>query len=62
MGRTVLAGDWRYTEWHDGSAELYHHSGDPFEYANLAKNPQHGTKLAEMKKLLAEGWKAGLPK
>ncbi|HEY6167827.1 MAG TPA: sulfatase [Verrucomicrobiae bacterium] len=62
MGRTVLTDEWRYTEWHDGSAELYHHPDDPFEYANLAAIPQQAGQRAEMKKLLGEGWKGVLPK
>ncbi len=62
MGRTVFDGRWRYTEWHDGSAELYDHDADPYEYANLVKDPQHSGRLAGMKKLLTSGWKGALPK
>jgi uncharacterized sulfatase len=61
MGRTVLTDRWRYTEWHDGSAELYDHGDDPFEYSNLAKSPPHEAQRTEMKKLLSDGWKAALP-
>src|SRR5262249_48458674 len=38
MGRTVVTDRWRYTEWHDGTSELYDHAADPFEYANLARD------------------------
>jgi len=58
LGRTVLTAEWRYTEWHDGSAELYHHPDDPFEYANLAKDPSHAKKVAKMQALLRDSSKA----
>jgi len=61
MDRTVFDGRWRYTEWPDGSAELYDHENDPFEYANLARDEKHHAQLAEMKKLLHDGWQAALP-
>lgn len=61
MGRTVMTDRWRFTEWHDGSAELYDHGEDPFEYSNLAKNPQHAARRAELKKLLDDGWKSVSP-
>ncbi|MEK7707804.1 MAG: sulfatase [Verrucomicrobiota bacterium] len=61
MGRTVFDGRWRYTEWPDGSAELYDHDHDPFEYANLAKEVAHHSELEAMKKLLREGWQMAVP-
>ncbi|MEM9283589.1 MAG: sulfatase [Verrucomicrobiota bacterium] len=41
---------WRYIRYEDGSEELYHHEDDPYEWTNLAENPEH----AEVKKRLAE--------
>jgi iduronate 2-sulfatase len=61
LGRSVRTETWRYTEWPDGTAELYDHRSDSYEYANLAGSPQHAEKVAELRKLLHAGWKAGLP-
>jgi iduronate 2-sulfatase len=58
MGRTVFDGRWRFTLWPDGSTELYDHHHDPFEYENLAGDPAQQKRAAEMRKLLADGWKA----
>ncbi len=60
MGRTALGERWRYTVWPDGGEELYDHQNDPYEYANLARNPRYAEALAGQKKLLAQGWKAAL--
>tara|TARA_R110002049_G_scaffold993_1_gene7053 strand:- start:6565 stop:7968 length:1404 start_codon:yes stop_codon:yes gene_type:complete len=32
---------YRYIRYPDGSAELYDHYGDPYEYTNLAENPNY---------------------
>jgi len=61
LGRTVRTERWRYTEWFDGSAELYDHDADPYECANLASAPQQAQAMAELKQVLAGGWKAALP-
>ena len=61
IGRTVFDGRRRYTQWPDGTAELYDHQNDPYEYKNLAAESAQRTEVARMKKLLADGWKAGLP-
>jgi iduronate 2-sulfatase len=52
MGRTVVTDRWRYTEWHDGTSELYDHAADPFEYANLASDARQSVVRDELKKLL----------
>jgi iduronate 2-sulfatase len=39
LGRSVRTDRWRYTEWPDGSRELYDHAADPGELRNLAKGP-----------------------
>ncbi len=62
LGHTVRTDRWRYTEWPDGSAELYDQTADPREYANLARQPKFASTLAELKQVLKEGWKSALPK
>ncbi len=61
IGRTVFDGRRRYTAWPDGTAELYDHQNDLYEYANLAAESAHQAEVAEMKKLLRDGWPAALP-
>jgi len=61
LGRTVRTDTWRYTEWPDGTAELYHQTDDPYEYVNLVHSPVHRQTVAELKKLLRSGWKAARP-
>jgi iduronate 2-sulfatase len=58
LGRTVFDSRWRYTVWPDGTAELYDHHNDPFEYENVAAEPKQRNQLERMKKLLGDGWKA----
>jgi uncharacterized sulfatase len=62
LGRTVRSERWRYTEWPDGSAELYDQDNDPREYVNLAEQPGAAGTRAELAKALHAGWKAALPK
>lgn len=42
LGRTVIAAEWRYTEWAGGAAgrELYWRADDPAEYRNRAGDPK----------------------
>jgi uncharacterized sulfatase len=62
LGRTVRTERWRYTEWFDGSVELYDHDRDPHEFANLADAPKQAATRTKLKHVLADGWKAVLPK
>jgi uncharacterized sulfatase len=48
VGRTARTPRWRYTEWPDGSRELYDHDADPGEIANLACRPEHAPTVAEL--------------
>ena len=41
VGRSARSPRWRYTEWPDGSRELYDHDADPGEITNLASRPEH---------------------
>jgi iduronate 2-sulfatase len=61
MGRTVRTERWRYTEWPDGTAELYDQEADPREYANLAGRPEHTATRAGLRALLKAGWREALP-
>ncbi|MGD9648795.1 MAG: sulfatase [Pirellulales bacterium] len=48
LGRSLRTDRWRYTEWFDGSRELYDHDADPREYQNLAGDAEWAEKLAEL--------------
>jgi len=45
---------WRYIRYSDGSAELYDHDSDEYEYKNLAGNPEFAETKAELAKRLPE--------
>ena len=48
VGRSARSARWRYTEWPDGSRELYDHDADPGEITNLASRPEHRATVEEM--------------
>jgi arylsulfatase A-like enzyme len=48
VGRSARSARWRYTEWPDGSRELYDHDGDPAEITNLAARPDRRATIEEM--------------
>ncbi|MDB6023807.1 MAG: Choline-sulfatase [Verrucomicrobiales bacterium] len=61
LGHSVRSEEFTYTEWPDGSTQLYNHVNDPKEYLNLAKKTDYVKTLAEMKALLHGGPKAARP-
>lgn len=53
-GFSLRTDRWRYTEWSDGSVELYDHRGDPEEWYNVAADPKNAQTLAELKAKLTK--------
>jgi len=54
LGRSVRTDRYRYTEWPDGSEELYDHAQDPYEWTNLSQAPEGLAPISELKGLLDE--------
>jgi iduronate 2-sulfatase len=54
IGRSLRTSRYRYTEWPDGSEELYDHQDDPQEFTNLARRPGQEATIARMRGLLGE--------
>ncbi len=48
VGRSARSERWRYTEWPDGSTELYDHDTDPGENVNLARRPERRATVAAL--------------
>ncbi len=48
LGRSTRTPRFRYTEWPDGSRELYDHDDDPGEATNLAGRPDHAPLLRKL--------------
>jgi uncharacterized sulfatase len=55
FGVSVRTERYRYTQWPDGSEELYDHATDPDELRNLGRDPASAPVMASMQKLRAEG-------
>jgi iduronate 2-sulfatase len=55
-GYSMRTARYRFTEWLEGRAgrELYDHSNDPNEITNLANDPQHAQRVAELSSQLAK--------
>jgi len=53
LGRSLRSPRFRYTEWPDGSRELYDHDADPAEITNLAGRPEHAPTESELARGLA---------
>lgn len=55
MGRgnhAVRTERWRYIRYNEGSEELYDHQKDPWEWTNLASNPEYSKIIAALSKHL----------
>jgi arylsulfatase A-like enzyme len=48
----VRTADWRYIRYADGSEELYDHRKDPYEWTNLARNPESRDTMDRLANLL----------
>jgi arylsulfatase A-like enzyme len=53
LGRTVRSQRLRFTQWPDGSEELFDEDKDPHELVNLANSPGYRTQKAQLAKSLA---------
>ena len=47
---SIRSETWRYIRYADGSEELYNHDKDPYEWTNLAKDPQYASVKADLAK------------
>ena len=45
---SIRSETWRYIRYADGSEELYNHDNDPYEWTNLAKDPQYASVKVEL--------------
>jgi iduronate 2-sulfatase len=54
VGRSVRTARYRYTEWPDGSEELYDHASDPPEHLNLAADPGQRAAVESLREILAD--------
>ena len=61
LGRSVRTDRYRYTEWPDGSEELYDHEADPHEWTNLAFSAPGRGAIPGLRKLLDERETSGAP-
>ncbi|MFV0445053.1 MAG: sulfatase [Planctomycetaceae bacterium] len=62
---------WRYIRYADGSEELYNHDNDPYEWSNVAGDPNYASVKTELQKFIPDvnaaerprsgGGKAGSP-
>jgi arylsulfatase A-like enzyme len=57
----VRFGDWRYIRYANGDEELYDHSADPLEYANLSNDPAFDAIKAELAGRLPKSEAPDLP-
>jgi arylsulfatase A-like enzyme len=52
---------WRYIRYANGDEELYDEANDPFEFVNLANDPQHADRKSELAKWLPMSDAPNLP-
>ena len=68
MGYSMRTKRFRYTEWQDTrtnkvmARELYDHAKDPRENVNAAAEPQYERDVQRLARMLAQGWRAAMPK
>jgi arylsulfatase A-like enzyme len=68
MGYSMRSKRFRYTEWQDTrtnevmARELYDHAKDPQENVNAAAEPQYEQDVQRLSRMLAQGWRAEMPK
>jgi uncharacterized sulfatase len=63
-GQSVRTERYRLTVWGMGrpsECELYDHQRDPHELVNLARDPAQAQTLADLHRVLKEGWKQAVP-
>jgi arylsulfatase A-like enzyme len=53
---------WRYIRYADGGEELYDHTKDPYEWTNLARDPNHRQLMMELSRHMPTSNVAELPK
>lgn len=58
---SVRSHRWRYIRYADGSEELYDHKRDPYEWTNLAGNPDYSDVIEEHARWLPEHDKPHVP-
>jgi len=66
MGRSLRTDRYRYTEWAEEgkepvAVELYDYKTDPKGNVNIAGLPENKELVAQLAKMLREGWRAALP-
>ena len=63
FGFTLRTPRWRYTEWEQGrqGRELYDHQADPREQTNLADDPAHSDRVADLSNQLRTAVAASYP-
>jgi len=61
IGRSVRTDQFRFTQWPDGSQELFDETADPREWNNLAQVPAMRARKAELAKYLDRPLRMGKP-
>ncbi|MDI9586381.1 MAG: sulfatase-like hydrolase/transferase, partial [Acidobacteriota bacterium] len=66
MGYTMRTDRYRYTEWQQKdktvvARELYDHQTDPGENVNIANRPDAAETVAQLGRMLSDGWQAARP-
>jgi len=59
---SLRSATWRYIRYADGSEELYNHDRDPFEWANLAQQPEFAPVKSDLAKFIPQRNAPELPR